>query len=216
MSGESLVAITRREASGSSSVRGEGASASSSAVPQPSSNASRRRRSKRTAGLSVAPRALTGPTGGMRRRGARQWLIPFGAVVLYVVAERVVGGWYGRAAGIVARVRGPVPRRRGLRPLAAREALAGRVPLPGLRPRQGLGAGPRAADPAVRGVRTAGLGHRRHGAARQPPRPAHLVPGRLADGHPRQRHLGPAAVEAARARLLQVGLALGPQAAPGD
>src|SRR3954464_5526327 len=32
----------------------------------------------------------------------------------------------------------------------------------------------------------------------------------------RQRHLGPAAVEAARARLLQVGLAPGPRAAPGD
>src|SRR3954469_24645664 len=73
MSGESLVAITRRDASGSSSVRGEGASASSSAVPQPSSNASRRRRSKRTAGLRVAPRPLTGPTGGMRRRVARHY-----------------------------------------------------------------------------------------------------------------------------------------------
>ena len=40
------------------------------------------------------------------------------------------GGRDGRAAAVVARVRGAVPRRGGLRPLAAREALAGRVPLP--------------------------------------------------------------------------------------
>src|SRR3954452_24766648 len=33
----------------------------------------------------------------------------------------------------------------------------------------------------MRVLRAAGLGHRRHGAARQPSRPAHLVPGRLAD-----------------------------------
>src|SRR3954471_18194977 len=59
-----------------------------------------------------------------------------------------------------------------------------RVPLPGVRPRQGLGAGAGAADAPVRGVRAAGLGHRRHRAARQPPAAAHLVPGRLADGDP--------------------------------
>src|SRR5689334_8505563 len=47
-----------------------------------------------------------------------------------------------------------------------------------------------------------GLGHRRHRAPRQPPAPAHLVPGRVVDGDPRQRHLGPAAVAATRARLL--------------
>src|SRR3954447_2818601 len=80
-----------------------------------------------------------------------------------------------RAAAIAARARGPVPRRGGVRPLAAREAVAGRVPLPGLRSRRGLGAGPGAADPAVRGVRTAGLGHRRHRAARQPPAAARLA-----------------------------------------
>src|SRR4051812_32096221 len=39
----------------------------------------------------------------------------------------------------------------------------------------------------------------------QPPRPAHPVPGRLADGDAQERHLRPAAVVAARARLLQVG-----------
>src|SRR5690242_15568780 len=47
--------------------------------------------------------------------------------------------------------------------------------LPGVWPRQGLGAGPRTADPAVRGLRAPGLGHRRDGAPRQPPRPAYLV-----------------------------------------
>ena len=103
-----------------------------------------------------------------------------------------------------------------MRPLAAREALARRVPLPGLRARQGLGAGPRAVDPAVRGLRAAGLGHRRDGAPRQPPRPAHLVPGRLADGDAQERHLRPAAVAATRTGQLQVGLAAGAQAAPGD
>src|SRR3954464_4065202 len=51
----------------------------------------------------------------------------------------------------------------------------------------------------------AGLGHRGDGAARQPPAAAHLVPGRLADGDAQERHLRPAAVEAARARLLQGG-----------
>src|SRR4051795_10733308 len=43
---------------------------------------------------------------------------------------------------------------------------------------------------------------------------AHLVPGRVADGDAQERHLGPAAVEAARARLLQVGLAPAPPAPP--
>src|SRR4051812_15358047 len=52
-------------------------------------------------------------------------------------------------------------------------------------------------DPAVRGLRAAGLGHRRDGAPRQPPRPAHLVPGRLARGDAQERHLRPAAVAAA-------------------
>src|SRR3712207_7679046 len=50
-----------------------------------------------------------------------------------------------------------------------------RVQLPGLRSRQGLGTRARAADAAVRGLRAAGLRDRRDGAARQPPRLAHLV-----------------------------------------
>src|SRR3954468_15083724 len=61
------------------------------------------------------------------------------------VSKGVGGGRDGRAAAVVARVRGAVPRRGGLRPLAAREAVAGRGPLPGLRPRRGLGGGPRGA-----------------------------------------------------------------------
>src|SRR5947208_6305357 len=39
---------------------------------------------------------------------------------------------------------------------------------------------------------------------RQPPAAAHLVPGRLAGGDAQERDVGAAAVEAARARLLQV------------
>src|SRR4051794_15193130 len=145
-----------------------------------------------------------------------EWLIPLAPAVLQIVPERVGGGWDGRDAAIVAGVRGPVPRRGGLRPLAAREAVARRVPLPGLRPRQGMGAGAGAADPAVRGVRAPGLGHRRHGAARQPSALAHLVPGGLARGDAQERDVGPPAVAAARAGQLQVGLAAAPQAAAGD
>src|SRR3954452_560566 len=72
------------------------------------------------------------------------------------------------------------------------------------------------ADAPVRGLRAPGLGHRRHRIARQPPELAHLVPGRLAGGDAQERHLRPAAVVPARARQLQVGLAAGAQAAPGD
>src|SRR6476620_10436454 len=74
--------------------------------------------------------------GRLRQRYPPEWLIPLAPVALSVVPERAGGGWDGRAATIVARVRGQVPRRRGLRPLADGEAVAGRVPLPGLRARQ--------------------------------------------------------------------------------
>src|SRR3954463_2104787 len=73
------------------------------------------------------------------------------------VSKGVGGGRDGRAAAVVAGVRGAVPRRGGLRPLAAREAVAGRVPLPRLRARPGLGAGPRAADAPLGGLPATGL-----------------------------------------------------------
>src|SRR4051794_38671824 len=65
-------------------------------------------------------------------------LVPLTQAWAQVVVGRVeTGGGDGGTAGLVAGVRGAVPRRRGLRPLAVREALARRVPLPGLRARQG-------------------------------------------------------------------------------
>src|SRR3954470_17582155 len=71
-------------------------------------------------------------------------LIPLTQAWAQVVVGPVeTGGGDGSAAGLAAGVRGAVPRRRGLRPLAVREALARRVPLPRLRARQGLGAGSR-------------------------------------------------------------------------
>src|SRR3954468_1199190 len=94
-----------------------------------------------------------------------------------VVGAVETGGGDGSAAGLAAGVRGAVPRRRGLRPMAVREALARRVPLPGLRARQGLGAGPGHAAPGVCPLPPADLGGRRHGAAPQPPAAQALVPG---------------------------------------
>ena len=68
----------------------------------------------------------------------------------------------------------------------------------------------------MRGLRAPGLGDREHGDAPQPPAAQALVPGRVAGGDAQERHLGPAAVAAARARLLQDRLAAAPQAPPGD
>src|SRR4051794_119 len=79
-----------------------------------------------------------------------------------------------------------------------------------------MGAGPGHAARRVRAVPPAGLGDRRDGAAPQPPAAQALVPGGVAGGDPQERDVGPAAVAAARARLLQDRLAAAPQAPPGD
>src|SRR4051794_20622419 len=144
-------------------------------------------------------------------------LIPLTQAWAQVVVGPVeAGGGDGSAAGLVAGVRGAVPRRRGLRPLAVREALARRVPLPRLRARQGLGAGPRYAAGRVRPLPPADLGDRRDRAAPQPPAAQALVPGGVAGRDAPERDLRPAAGAPARARLLQDRLAAAPQAAPGD
>src|SRR3954451_8532957 len=125
-------------------------------------------------------------------------LIPLTQARPWVVVGRVeTGGGDGGTAGLVAGVRGAIPRRRGLRPLAGREALSRRVPLPGLLARQGLGAGPRHAARRVRPLPPADLGDRRDGAAPQPPAAQALVPGGVAGGDPQERDVGPAAVAAA-------------------
>src|SRR4051812_15322200 len=144
-------------------------------------------------------------------------LIPLTQAWAQVVVGPVeAGGGDGSAAGLAAGVRGAVPRRRGLRPLAVREALARRVPLPRLRARQGLGAGPGHAAGRVRPLPPPDLGDSRHGAAPQPPAAQALVPGGVAGRDAPERDVGPAAVAAARARLLQDRLAAAPQAPPGD
>src|SRR3954468_16747661 len=103
-------------------------------------------------------------------RYLKRLLIPLTQAWAQVVVGPVeAGGGDGSAAGFVAGVRGAVPRRRGLRPLAVREALARRVPLPRLRARQRLGAGPRRAARGMRAVPPADLGDRRAGAGPQPP-----------------------------------------------
>src|SRR5690242_21508583 len=103
-----------------------------------------------------------------------------------------------------------------MRPMAVREALARRVPLPRVRARQGLGAWPGPAARVVRALPPPDLGARRHGAAPQPSAVAHLVPGGLARGDAPERSLGAAAVAPARARLLQDRLAAPAQAPPRD
>src|SRR4051812_12225599 len=124
-------------------------------------------------------------------------LIPLTQARPWIVVGRVeTGGGDGGTAGLVTGVRSAILRRRGLRPLAVREALARRVPLPRLRARQGLGAGPGHAARRVRAVPPADLGDRRDGAAPQPPAAQALVPGGVAGGDPQERDVGPAAVAA--------------------
>src|SRR4051812_39154988 len=92
----------------------------------------------------------------------REPLIPLTQARAQVVVGPVeAGGGDGSAAGLAAGVRGAVSRRRGLRPLAVREALARRVPLPRLRARQGLGAGPGHAAGRVRPLPPPDLGDSR-------------------------------------------------------
>src|SRR3954464_6442232 len=122
-------------------------------------------------------------------------LIPLTQAWAQVVVGPVeAGGGDGSAAGLAAGVRGAVSRRRGLRPLAVREALARRVPVPRLRARQGLGARPRGAAGRVRPPPPPDLGDRRHGAAPRPPAAQALVPGGVAGRDAPERDVGPAAV----------------------
>src|SRR4051794_32837867 len=144
-------------------------------------------------------------------------LIPLTQAWAQVVVGPVeAGGGGGSAAGLAAGVRGAVFRPRGPRPQGVRGELAPRGSPPPVRARPGLGAGaPRAAG-RVRPPAPPALGDRRHGAAPRPPAAQALVPGGVAGRDAPERHLRPAAVAAARARLLQDRLAAAPQAPPGD
>src|SRR3954468_9562560 len=117
---------------------------------------------------------------------------------------------------VAAGVRAPVPGRGGLRRVAAGASLGIGLRLPGVRPRPLPAARAQGPDPAVPGLPARDLGDGGHRHAPQPPAAEGLVRRRLAGGDAPERDVGPAAVAAARARLLQVGLAAAAQAARRD
>src|SRR6266511_3799600 len=124
------------------------------------------------------------------------------------------GGWLGRTYGehpgsrvrhgrfspLAHRVPTPLPGREGVRGVSGRSPLAQQVPLPGLRPRQGLGTGDQGLHLGVRPLRQADLGDRRHGDACIEAAADGLVLGGLPDDHPFQRHRRAVTAEATGSR----------------
>ena len=100
-----------------------------------------------------------------------------------------------------------------LRRLSGVGALARRLRLSGLRPHQGLAARDQGLHLRMRALSPPDLGDGGHGDARLEGAAYGVVLGRLSDGDTFQRHLGAATAYAARARLLQDGLAAVRQAA---
>src|SRR3954453_3325204 len=141
---------------------------------------------------------------------------PFEPTMLFGPGGGSEGWRHDGFAQDAAGVRAPVPGRGGLRRVAARAPLGIGLRLPGVRARRGLAARGRGPDPAMPGLPARDLGARGHGDAPQPPAAEGLVHRRLAGGDAPERDVGPAAVVPARARLLQVGLAVAAEAARGD
>src|SRR3954470_22651781 len=126
-------------------------------------------------------------------------------------------GWrHDGFSQVAAGLRAAVPGRGRLRRMVARAPLGSGLRLPGVRPRPLLAARAQGPDPAMPGVPARDLGHGRDGDAPQPPAAEGLVHRRLAGGDAPERDVGPAAVAAARAGQLQVGLAAAAQAARRD
>src|SRR3954462_13482150 len=126
-------------------------------------------------------------------------------------------GWrHDGFSQVAAGVRAPVPGRGGLRRVAARAPLGIGLRLPGVRARRVLAARAQGPDPAMPGLPARDLGDRGHGDAPQPPAAEGLVRRRLAGRDAPDRDVGAAAVAAARAGPLRVGLAAAAQAAGSD
>src|SRR5512134_4127612 len=100
--------------------------------------------------------------------------------------------------------------------MAVRGALAGRVPLPGLRAWRGVGAAGEGPHLRVRRLRPSDLGDGGDGDARLEAGADDVVSGGLADGDAQERLLGAADARATGPRLLQVRLAAVRQAPSGD
>ena len=107
-----------------------------------------------------------------------------------------------RLSSLFDRVPATLRRRGGMRAVSDRDALAGRVCLPGLQLRQGLAAGDQGLDIRVRRLWSPDFGHCRNHHASLQAAADRLVLGRLSDGHPLQRDLGAATAASARFGLL--------------
>ncbi len=103
--------------------------------------------------------------------------------------------------------------RRCLRRLSCRAALAGRVPLPHLWSRSGLGLGNQIVDLRVRRVRQTDFSNSGYNHAREQAAAERVVLRRLSDGHAPRRLLGHGIVETAETGIVQDGLAAVCQAA---
>src|SRR6476659_10837028 len=150
------------------------------------------------------------------RRVYPQMAYPFEPTMLSSPGAGSEGWRHDGFSQVAAGVRSPVPGRGGLRRVAAGAPLGIGLRLPGVRPRPLLAARARGPDPAMPGLPAGDLGDGGHGDAPQPPAAEGLVHRRLAGGDAQERDVGPAAAAAARARLLQVGLAVAAEAAGGD
>src|SRR3954471_12684390 len=141
---------------------------------------------------------------------------PFEPVMLFGPGAGSEGWRHDGFPYIVAGVRASVPGRGRLRRVAAGAPLGPGLRLPGVRARPLLAAGTEGPDPAMQGLPAGDLGDRGHGHAPQPPAAEGLVHRRLAGRDAPERDVGPAAVAAARAGQLQVGLAAAAEAPRRD
>ena len=126
-------------------------------------------------------------------------------------ANMLIGERHDRLSPFAAGVPGPFSRRGRLRRVSCHSALAGRLPVPGVRAWQGMGA----FDQTVHLGECAGCGKQTSvtaGTAMHGSKLALTV--WFSDGHPFQRHLRPATAETTGARFVQDGVAARRPASP--